>query len=74
VSLFFYLFTFAINLFQHRRKRGDRYELVLSREVKLQTHRTVREISGRRVFIGHLCPRLSMVALCNRADHYIFAL
>jgi len=45
MSLFFYLFTFTINLCPHWRKHWDSNDLVLSQEDKPQTHRTGRVIS-----------------------------
>jgi len=49
-------------------------DLVLSQEDKLQTHRTVREISRETGIIQSSVFRIIMAALCNRAGHYIFAL
>ena len=57
VSLFFYLLLQSICA--HTEENIETIDdLVPSQEDKPQTHRTVREISRRRVFIGRLCSRL----------------
>jgi len=55
MSLFFSLFTFTINLCRHWKKVETVNDLVLSEKDKLQTHRTVREISREMGYSSVVC-------------------